>query len=85
MKKAKPTVSWNESMHVNRGKEAESDEIQEIVRHHRKDPSAEFHDHPHPIDLDHVTPADLGKHQDRQKEKQPIVDQSTKIQKRQAG
>lgn len=36
--------TWNDSLHINRGKEAESDEIQKFVRHHRKDEEIEDDD-----------------------------------------
>ncbi len=31
------TASWNESLHINRGKESVADDLQKVVRHHRKD------------------------------------------------
>ncbi len=31
------TASWNESLHINRGKEFVADKLQNVVRHHRKD------------------------------------------------
>lgn len=51
MKKNKPEketdrsiASWDESLHVNRGQRPESDEIQNVVRHHRKDLDGHYHD-----------------------------------------
>ena len=42
---AEETVAtWDESIHINRGQEAESDEIQKIVRHHRKDKEHDLHE-----------------------------------------
>ncbi len=35
------TATWGESIRINQGKEAESDELQKFVRHHRKDPEVE--------------------------------------------
>ena len=41
----KETVAtWSESIHINRGQEAESDEIQKVVRHHRKDKGHDLHE-----------------------------------------
>jgi len=39
-------ASWDESLHVNRGEHATSDDIQDTVRHHRKDPDTHVHDEP---------------------------------------
>jgi hypothetical protein len=34
------TVPWKDSLEINRGEEVESDELQEVVRHHRKGEAA---------------------------------------------
>ena len=39
-------ATWNESLHVGRGEHPASDDIQETVRHHRKDPDTHLHDEP---------------------------------------
>ena len=36
-------ASWKESIHINRGQRADSDEIQEVVRHHRKETERDEH------------------------------------------